>query len=321
MLAGDRAARACRDPTPVTRSRTIFRRRLLLLLVLTAVVLVAVVHGGGHAADEVALDPSAFAPGACEAFAPTSGDRDRTVFLDAGHGGIDPGGTGTTEAGRSIDESNVNLAVELQVMSLLRADGFKVAVSRTENSTVMKLGHDDTSDGELSLQGAHADVAARDICANRAHADLLVGIYMDSGASAANAGSVTVYDADRSFSQANLRFARLLQKDVLSTVNTHGWKVPDDGVQADSTFGSYVGSSSSGGLAAAAAAYNHLLLLGPADPGFFSTPSKMPGAVIEPLYLSDPFEASIAASQRGRQAIARGIASAVEQYFTQHSRR
>lgn len=309
---------------PVTSSRTIFRRRLLLLLVLVAIALVAVltvvVHGDGHEADGVALDPSAFAPGACETFAPTSGNRDRTVFLDAGHGGIDPGGTGTTEAGEPIHESTVNLAVELRVMSLLRADGFTVAVSRTKNSTVVKLGHDDTSGGDLSIEGAHADVAARDICANLAHADLLVGIYMDAGASAANAGSVTVYDADRPFSQANIRFAKLLQKDALSAMNADGWGIPDDGVKPDSTFGSYVGSSSSGGLAAAAAAYDHLLLLGPADRGFFSTPSKMPGAVIEPLYLSDPFEASIAASQRGRQAIARGITSAVEQYFTKHSR-
>jgi len=32
-----------------------------------------------------------------------------------------------------------------------------------------------------------------------------------------------------------------------------------------------------GGIAAEAADYNHLLLLGPADPGYFSTPSQMPG--------------------------------------------
>jgi N-acetylmuramoyl-L-alanine amidase len=41
----------------------------------------------------------------------------------------------------------------------------------------------------------------------------------------------------------------------------------------------------------------------------------MPGAVIEPLYLTDPFEGSIAASAPDRQIIAQGIATAVEQYF------
>jgi N-acetylmuramoyl-L-alanine amidase len=39
----------------------------------------------------------------------------------------------------------------------------------------------------------------------------------------------------------------------------------------------------------------------------------MPGTVIEPLYLTDPFEGTIAASALGQHVIARGIASAVEQ--------
>jgi N-acetylmuramoyl-L-alanine amidase len=261
----------------------------------------------------VALDPSIFAAGACETFPPTSGDRGETVFLDAGHGGVDPGGTGTTQGGQAIYESTVNLAVELEVLSLLRANGFQVAVSRTQNSTVVKLDAEDTSGRLLSLAGVHNDVAARDVCANLAHANLLVGIYMDAGTG--GAGSLTVYDPDRPFSAPNRRFAELLQNGVLATMNAHGWDIPDDGVKSDAGAGSYDGSASSGGLAAEAAHYNHLLLLGPAAAGFFSTPSEMPGAVIEPLYLSDPFEASIAANPGDRQVIADGIARAVERYF------
>ncbi len=55
--------------------------------------------------------------------------------------------------------------------------------------------------------------------------------------------------------------------------------------------------------------------LGPAMSGFFTTPSTMPGAIIEPLYLTDPFEGSIAASANGQMVIAKGIASAVGQYL------
>ena len=51
-------------------------------------------------------------------------------------------------------------------------------------------------------------------------------------------------------------------------------------------------------------------------PGGFTTPSDMPGALIEPLFLSDPFEASIAGSPHGQQLIAEGMAAAVERYFT-----
>jgi hypothetical protein len=54
----------------------------------------------------------------------------------AGHGGIDPGGVGTTSAGQQVDESTVNLAIELDAMAVLRARGYRVVVSRTQDTTV-----------------------------------------------------------------------------------------------------------------------------------------------------------------------------------------
>ena len=41
----------------------------------------------------------------------------------------------------------------------------------------------------------------------------------------------------------------------------------------------------------------------------------MPGALIEPLFITDPFEGTIAASVSGQETIARGLAQAIEQYF------
>ncbi len=262
-----------------------------------------------------AIDPSEFSPGACMAFAPTKGDRHETVFLDAGHGGVDPGAIGTTTSGATIYEADVTLPVELDTAQLLRAKGFRVVVSRTTDSSVVRLSSADLSDGVLSLQGAHDDVAARDICANVAHANVLVGIYFDSGATSQNAGSVTAYDTDRPFSSANQTLATLLQNDVLLVMNAQGWGIPNDGVVSDSTVGSLVQTSSGSSVANGAANYNHLLLLGPAAAGYFSTPSQMPGAVIEPLYVTDPFEASIASSAQGQAVIAGGLATAIEQYL------
>jgi N-acetylmuramoyl-L-alanine amidase len=46
----------------------------------------------------------------------------------------------------------------------------------------------------------------------------------------------------------------------------------------------------------------------------------MPGALIEPLYLTDPFEASIAASAADQQVIAGAIAKAVDEYFASAGR-
>lgn len=304
-------------------ARTKYRRRprwtvvLLPVLVVVVVVLILRSHTSGGSGSTYAVDPSAFSRGACVSFAPTSGDRHRTVFLDAGHGGIDPGAVGTTSGGSTIYESVATLAVELDTESILRADGFRVVVSRTRQSSVVRLNAQEASGGVLTLKGAHDDVAARDICANRAHADALVGIYFDAASSSSAAGSLTAYDRARPFWHKSLQLATLVQRDVLAELNAHGWQIPDIGVETDAALGSYVqpADGSDSAYARDALNYDHLLLLGPAMAGYFTTPSDMPGALIEPLFVTDPFEGTVAASASGQHAIAQGIAKALEQYF------
>jgi N-acetylmuramoyl-L-alanine amidase len=304
--------------TSTRRSRRISLRSGLLIAAIVGVA--AGVLSDHHAprvartvrASAIAVNTARFAKTACMAYPPTAGDRHLTVFLDAGHGGLDPGSVGETRGGKTIYEADETLPVELDAMSLLRAQGFRVVVSRTTNSSVARLTAADVDGQLLTAQGVHDDVAARAVCANEAGANALIGIYFDAGA-VNNAGAVTGYDPVRPFAAANLRLATLVQDDVLASMNSHGWAIPDEGVQVDDQLGSSIN--------AAAASYGHLLLLGPAKRGFFSTPSKMPGALIEPLFITDPFEGSIANSRTGQRAIASGIARGVEQFFAPSPRR
>jgi N-acetylmuramoyl-L-alanine amidase len=240
------------------------------------------------------------------AFSPTGPTRRETVFLDAGHGGRDPGAVGATKGGRAVTEAAETLPVELDAMAILRSAGFRVVVSRTHDSSVLRLGRDDVSGAVLTVEGSHEDVLARAACANEARASALVGIYLNAGAPS-NAGCLTAYDAVRPFAADSLRLAKLVQAGVLAAMNAHGWSIPDQGVLSDAGLGSTINST--------AHAYGHLSLLGPAYPGWVAAPSRMPGALIEPLYVTDPFEASIAASRNGQELIARGLAKAVERYF------
>jgi hypothetical protein len=120
----------------------------------------------------VAIDPAYFAQGACVAFPPDGANRHLTVFLDAGHGGPDPGAVGVTESGRVIYEADQTLPVVLDTMAILRRAGFRVVVSRTWATPVLRLGPADESGGILTDVGSHDDVAARDVCANMAHANV-----------------------------------------------------------------------------------------------------------------------------------------------------
>lgn len=269
--------------------------------------------GPDHDATVSAVDAARFAKTACVAYPPTKGDRHLTVFLDAGHGGLDPGGIGQTQSGATITDAGEALPVELDAMELLRQKGFRVVVSRTTDSTVARLTAADVDGQLLTAQGVHDDVAARAVCANEAGADALVGIYFDTGG-ANNAGSVTGYDAARAFAARNLRLATLVQSDVLAAMNRRGWQIPSGGVQRDDQLGSTVNSSTGD-------SYGHLMLLGPAKKGWFETPSEMPGALIEPLFLTDRFEGSIANSSAGREAIATGIAQAIQDFFKPPAKR
>ena len=70
-------------------------------------------------------------------------------------------------------------------------------------------------------------MAARDVCANKAKADVLVGIYFDAGGSSYDAGGVTGYDTARPFSAQNLRLATLVQNDVLACHERPGLGDPE----------------------------------------------------------------------------------------------
>jgi N-acetylmuramoyl-L-alanine amidase len=101
------------DARPAQKTRRIWAGRLLGLIVLVALLTVAAIVGrygynlrpfstASAASGGEALDPAEFATGSCVAYPPTAGDRGETVFLDAGHGGIDPGGVGITQSGKTI---------------------------------------------------------------------------------------------------------------------------------------------------------------------------------------------------------------------------
>lgn len=241
--------------------------------------------------------------GACMSFPPTGGGNGHIVFIDPGHGGLDPGVVGSTGA-QPVLEKDATLGVGTRLAALLRADGYRVVMSRTEDTAVVKLSPSDSVTGSLTADAEHRDLVTRASCANAGNASALVSIHFDGFADPSVGGTETFYDARRPFASDNKRLALDVQAALVESLGT-----PDRGVWTDDQVDAPT-------LTTSGSQYGHLIELGPALHGWVDDPSKMPGVLVEPLFITHPQEARLAADANGQQRIAAALDAAIEKYFS-----
>ena len=291
-------------------SSPLFRTALLLALAVTCVLatpaVLAALRAVTPAAGQSQLDSAqplvaGLAPGACVSVVPGDGSFTKTVFIDPGHGGVDPGVVGMA-GGRQVLEKVVALSVGTRLGELLRGDGYRVVLSRTGDTSVAKLADGDSVAGALTASAVHRDLVSRIACANASSPSVLVSIHFDAFDDPAVGGAETFYDAARTFAGANMELASSLQSALVAELG-----VSDRGVWTDEGVGTAL--SSEGTL------YDHLVLLGPAAVGWVDHPTDMPGALVEPLFLTNPNEARFAADPAGQQRIAQALRNGVEKFL------
>jgi N-acetylmuramoyl-L-alanine amidase len=251
--------------------------------------------------------PIEFVPGACLAFAPSGRWNGVTVFLDPGHGGVDTGTLGSV-GGRIVTEKEVTLAIGMRAMTMLRSRGYRVVLSRTRDSTVVRYGASDLHQGVLVPDAAQREVEARDFCADAAHADVLISIHMNGFADPSASGAETFYCPSRPFAAHNLRLAGLVQRAMVAAFRGSGTMTSDRGVLPDREGGGAP-------LTPQTANYHHLIMLGPVDRPWLPYASKMPGVLVEPAFLTNPGQGAFVASRRGQNSLARGLVAAIDAYF------
>ncbi len=233
------------------------------------------------------------------------------VFLDPGHGGVDTGAIGTTDDGTEVDEKTVTLAIALRTAARLRHDGISVALSRTSDTLPGATAADYTADGSmLSPEGVLNDLQRRVDRANASGARVLLSIHLNAFDDPSERGTVTFYDSSRPFASRSEHFAELIQTSLIRGFRAQGWDTPDRGVVDDlelvtDRFGTL-------GMG-----YHHLVVLGPGEPGVLR-PSKMPGALSESLFLTNPAEATAAARADIQDLIASAYTQAIEQYLREN---
>jgi N-acetylmuramoyl-L-alanine amidase len=251
--------------------------------------------------------PIPFSPAACLGFQPAGRWNGVTVFLDPGHGGVDPGATPTV-GGRLIPEKQVTLAVAVRALALLRGSGYRVVMSRVRDSTVARVGAAALHQGRLIPDAAQREVEARNLCADTAHANVLVGLHMNSFSNPSASGAETIYCPSRPFAGRSRRLADLIQRSTVAARRRAGIATVDRGVLPDR----YAGGAP---LTPQTENYHHLIELGPADPPWLPHPSLMPGVIVEPAFVSNPTEASFVLSAAGQDVLAAALVDALDSYF------
>jgi len=296
-------------------SSALFRAALVLALSVScafaAPLVIASLHsafstGGGPAqprqeAAQVVMN--GLETGACMSLAPTAPGAGKTVFIDPGHGGLDPGVVGVA-GGRQVLEKEVTLAVATRLTSLLRADGYRVVLSRTADSSVAKLSASDSVAGAMTGSAVHRDLVARTLCANAGAASVLVSIHFDAFDDPSVGGTETFYNSVRPFAADNKRLAKDLQSSAVAALGTS-----DRGVWTDDELVAPT-------LTVSGSLYGHLIELGPSAAGWVDSPSQMPGALIEPMFLTNAAEARLASEPAGQQKVAVALRAGLQKYFS-----
>ena len=273
--------------------------------------------------------------------APAAQPLVKTVVLDPGHGGDDPGA-----AAFGVVERESNLDMALRVERLLVGDGIRVILTRHDEGRVT------TPDAALSESGTafleaiaerfgrdnvrlrsfavrRADLQARVDIANAEGADLFVSIHSNGSTIARQAGVEVWYDPNRPFSADNLVLAQALQRRVVAELSAYGYTPADRGVMDDSCWR----------FSEQAGQCFPLFVLGPArvilrddlrrfelDPAALGLPpdqeivyvpraTQMPAALVELLFISNEDEAALLRDDAARDAAARGVAEAIREFL------
>jgi len=222
---------------------------------------------------------------------PTPTPRPRTIFLDAGHGGKDPGAVHLGSDGNAdLVEKDLNLDVARRLGALLSANGYAVVYSRSTDVLAT------TFSGSSDRENRRAEVQARVDAANSARADLFISIHHNGFGDAGASGTEVYYCADRPFADKSKRLAQLTLDAILKELRGIGYQAVNRGIHDD------YGVLREG---------YHYFALGPTS----LRPSEMPGILGEALFVTNDAEAALLNQDAARQAIARGYYQAIVAYF------
>ncbi len=233
----------------------------------------------------------------------------RTIVLDSGHGGDEPG-----TAANGVVERDSNLDLAQRVSTILEARGARVVLTRY--SAVRPRDVPPEANGAMAT---FIDLQSRVSIANSARADVFVSIHSNSNTDSSVRGADVWYTSLRPFAAESQRLAALCIEGVNTALQARGYPIRPREAMDDAQ------------LVDAAGRGTPMFVIGPerevprgelldcgVDPAVVgmhpdapvwrTSATQMPGALLELLYVSNPDDAALLRDEPTRYAIARGIA-------------
>lgn len=196
----------------------------LILALVAALVGVQAIYGNAEAAENPSISGEDTAVSLT--WVETLTQAGKTVVLDAGHGGEDPGAVSSFSGAK---EKDITLSIVLATKALLEADGYTVILTRSEDIL-------NYTDENLSMTAKRReDLQARKKLMDESGADIVVSVHLNAFTDARYSGAQTFYtkqsvsskklataiqDALRAhLDEANTREALLKSEDIIITKN------------------------------------------------------------------------------------------------------
>ncbi len=201
------------------------------------------------------------------------------IVLDAGHGGADPG---TQNLALHLDEKNLTLDVVLRLKKLLEGRGYRVILTRSDDSKLAPV--------------QRTDLERRDEIANQAKADLFLSVHFNHAGPAVTGTETYVMTPQFQASSGGVKDAAV---DKAFPGNQQDF--------ANIVLGYHLHRSVLAGLDSADRGFKRGRLLVLCFP-------ECPAALVEAAYLSNNAEAGRLATPEFRQRVAQSLADGIEEY-------